>query len=153
MMQSLAPVTPYEGVIAENLIAIEWELLQHRRMRDAGLRMIIRDHIRRAVIKREEAAFEAALEEAWEAHEEAGGTDDDWEEPFSFDKQAAKDMGDALADRAEPARPEDGGGKGEGVFQRPPARRHCTTRPLRRQRVTSRHPRQARHQTLRLDTG
>lgn len=107
MMQSLAPVTPYEGVIAENLIAIEWELLQHRRMRDAGLRMIIRDHIRRAVIKREEAAFEAALEEAWEAHEEAGGTDDDWEEPFSFDKQAAKDMGDALADRADPARPED----------------------------------------------
>ena len=144
-MQSLAPVTPYEGVIAENLIAIEWELLQHRRMRDAGLRMIIRDHIRRAVIKREKAA--------WEAHEEAGGTDDDWEEPFSFDKQAAKDMGDALADRAEPARPEDGGGKGEGVFQRPPARRHCTTRPLRRQRLACRHPRQAGHQAIRLDTG
>ena len=41
LMQSLAPLTPYEGVIAENLIAIEWELVQHRRMRDVGLRAII----------------------------------------------------------------------------------------------------------------
>lgn len=47
-------------------------------MQNAGLRMIIRDHIRRAVIKREEAAFEVELEQACEAHEEAGGTDDDW---------------------------------------------------------------------------
>ena len=38
-------------------------------MRNGGLRVIIRDHIRRAVIKREEAAFEA--------HEEAGWTDAD----------------------------------------------------------------------------
>jgi hypothetical protein len=38
MMQSLGPATPYECVIVDNLIAIEWELLQHRKMRDAGLR-------------------------------------------------------------------------------------------------------------------
>ncbi len=34
----------------ENLIAIKWELLQHRRMRDAGLRKAVRRAIRRAVV-------------------------------------------------------------------------------------------------------
>jgi hypothetical protein len=37
MLASLAPMTPYECVIAENLIAIEWELFQQRRMREASL--------------------------------------------------------------------------------------------------------------------
>ncbi len=37
MMSSLVPLTPSEGVIAENIIAIERELIQHRRMRDMGL--------------------------------------------------------------------------------------------------------------------
>lgn len=106
MMQSLVPVTPYEGVIAENLIAIEWELLQHRRMRDAGLRRTIRSHIRNAVVEREEAAHELAAEEDWEAHEKAGGTEDDWEF-FSFDKEAAEETGDALAARTDPGTPKD----------------------------------------------
>jgi hypothetical protein len=48
MRQSLKPRTPYEAVIAENLIAIEWELLQHRRMREAALRKAIRRAIRTA---------------------------------------------------------------------------------------------------------
>ena len=63
MMQSLAPVTPYEGVIAENLIAIEWELLQHRRMRDAGLRQIIRKAICDAVVAEQEADIAAEVAE------------------------------------------------------------------------------------------
>ena len=50
MRQSLNPGTPYEAVIAENLISIEWELLQHRRMRDAVLRKTIRSAIRDAVV-------------------------------------------------------------------------------------------------------
>ena len=54
MTRALAPMTPYEHVIAENLIAIEWELIQHRRMRDAGLRRIMSDAIRKAVVAREE---------------------------------------------------------------------------------------------------
>ena len=45
MMASLVPFTPYECVIGENLVAIEWELAQHRRMRDAGLRDIIRSDL------------------------------------------------------------------------------------------------------------
>lgn len=68
MMTSLMPLTPYEGVIAENLIAIEWELIQHRRMRDMGLRNIIRDTICEAVVARERAAYEARPNEDWEAH-------------------------------------------------------------------------------------
>ena len=71
MMQSLLPMTPYEGVIAENLIAIEWKLLQHRRMRDAGLRKVVRNHVIEAVVTREEAVHDAELDDAWEAHEAA----------------------------------------------------------------------------------
>ena len=97
MMQSLAPITPYEGVIAENLISIEWELIQHRRLRNAGLRNFIRDRICEAVVAREEAAHEAALDEAFDKHEEVGGTQDDWKEPFSLDQEAAKTKGRALA--------------------------------------------------------
>jgi hypothetical protein len=64
MMQSLLPMTPYEGVIAENIVAIECELVQHRRMRDAGLRRAVSNHVSIAGVKREEAAHEANLEEA-----------------------------------------------------------------------------------------
>lgn len=100
MMQSLLPMTPYEGVIAENLIAIEWELLQHRRMRDAGLRSVVRNHVSKAVVKREEAAHDAKLDEAWNAHEAEGGTEDDWENPFTFDLEAAQAAGQTLAQNA-----------------------------------------------------
>ena len=100
MMQSLRPMTPYEGVIAENLITIEWELLQHRRMRDAGLRKLIKISIQNAVVKREEAIHEEALDDAWEKHAQAGGTNDDWEEPFDFDENKSKTEGAALAKKA-----------------------------------------------------
>ncbi len=97
MMQSLLPMTPYEGVIAENLIAIEWELLQHRRMRDAGMRRVMRDRVCEAVVTREEAAHDAEIDEAYDVHEAEGGTEDDWEEPFSFDLDAAQEVGQTLA--------------------------------------------------------
>ena len=100
MMQALAPLTPYEGVIAENLIAIEWELIQHRRMRDAGLRAAIRDAIIKAVFAREKADHEAKLDTHFDKHTEAGGTQDDWEEPFSFDTDAIRATGAELAAQA-----------------------------------------------------
>lgn len=100
LMQSLAPLTPYEGVIAENLIAIEWELVQHRRMRDVGLRAIIRKAIKQAVLAREEAAHEALLDEHFDKHQEAGGTQDDWEEPVTFDRAAAEATAHELSVRA-----------------------------------------------------
>lgn len=98
-MQSLVPLTPYEGVIAENLISIEWELLLHQRMRDACLRSLIRVAISEAVVAKYKDDHEVALDEAWERHIEDGGNEDDWEEP-SFDTAAAKDAGEDLAARA-----------------------------------------------------
>jgi len=100
MMRSLAPLTPYECVIAENLVAIEWELLQHRRMRDACLRQTIRGAIRDAVVAQRKAAHEDALDEAWDRFIEEGGDEDDWEEPVTFDGEAAERAGDDLATRA-----------------------------------------------------
>ena len=99
MMASLGPATPYECVIAENLIAIEWELAQHRRMRDAGLRDIIRQAICKAVVRQKDAEHDAALDEEWERHEEAGGDEEDWE-PTPFDSDAAEAAGEELAARA-----------------------------------------------------
>lgn len=100
MMASLAPATPYECVIAENLVAIEWELLQHRRMRDAGLRRLIAGAIGAAMVNRRRAEHEDALDAAYDAHFEAGGTDEDWKEPFQFDPDAAQAAGEALAAQA-----------------------------------------------------
>lgn len=99
MMASLGPATPYECVIAENLVAIEWELAQHRRMRDAGLRDIISKAICKAVVRQKHAEHEAALDEDWERHVEDGGDEDDWE-PRRFDREAAEAAGEDLAVRA-----------------------------------------------------
>lgn len=100
MMQSLAPMTPYECVVAENLIGIEWELLQHRRMRDAGLRQHIRKIIKAAVVNKKYDVYYSELEPTWEAHAAAGGTEEDFEVPFEFDREAAETDGDDLAERA-----------------------------------------------------
>jgi len=100
MMQSLLPMTPYEGVIAENIIAIEWELLQHRLMRDMGLRQHIHKAIMAAVIYRQEYLSETELNKSWKAHLAAGGSKNDWKPPHSFDRNAAQAKGNDLAKRA-----------------------------------------------------
>ena len=100
MMRSLTPFTPYECVIAENLIAIEWELLQQRRMRDASLRQQIRAAVCRAVMDRERKTHDAALAAAWDSHVAQGGNKNDWKEPFTFDAAAARKLADDLASRA-----------------------------------------------------
>lgn len=104
MIAMLAPATPYEHVIAEELVDISWELLQHRRMRDTCIRREIHDRICAAVVAQREAAHEAAheaaIEEALEKHAEAGGSDRDWEEPADFDRDAAARAAKAFAERA-----------------------------------------------------
>ena len=100
MMQSLTPTTPYEGVIAENLIAIEWELLQHRRMRDASLRQHIRNSILVAVVAMRKAVHEADMDADFDRHVEQGGDEDEWKEPEEFDVETASHEGDDLAKRA-----------------------------------------------------
>ncbi len=100
VMQVLAPTTPYESVIAENLIAIEWELLQQRRMREADLRRLIRNEICSAVIAEAKATVEEELREARRAHYANGGDGDNWYPPFEFDEEAAESDGEAIAERA-----------------------------------------------------
>ena len=91
LMRSLTPFTPYECVVAENLIAIEWELLQHRRMRDSNLRKVIHEAVRKAVIQREREKHNAALA--------ATGDEGARTTPYKFDEGAAQQMADALAAR------------------------------------------------------
>ena len=105
MMASLSPATPYEGVIAENLVAIEWELAQHRRMRDAGLRDLVRRSICTAVTRQKEAEYDAALDAAWDRHVDAGGDEEDWS-PDDFDRDAAWSAGNSLAARVLSSDPE-----------------------------------------------
>jgi hypothetical protein len=99
---TLVPATPYECVIAENLIAIEWELVQRRRMRDATIRQAIRDKVRVAVIDRYK---KEVRDESWQQHLAAGEAEEDWEEPEPDDfdedelKEAAK-SGNDIAERA-----------------------------------------------------
>lgn len=100
LMRSLVPATPYECVIAENLIAIEWELLQHRRMRDAGLQQKMRKAIRDAVVSKDQSLINAELEEAYDLHIKAGGDDHDWKEPFHLDTEASEEAGYDMAERA-----------------------------------------------------
>jgi hypothetical protein len=89
MIASLHPVTPYECVVAENLIAIEWELVQRRRMRDAELCEDLRFKVKRAVEAYYSGIHEAALDAEWRAFLGAGGDKNDWQEPHLPSKDAA----------------------------------------------------------------
>lgn len=100
MMRSLIPFTPYECVIAENLIAIEWELLQHRCMREASLRNQILSVVYDAAKRSQRIRHEAAVDAAFEKFIEAGGDEDDWEDPFEFDAAAAEAFAEELAEQA-----------------------------------------------------
>lgn len=100
MIQSLGPVTPYKCVIAENLVQIEWDLLQHRAMRDACLLRLIKPAIAKAVRAQKRADYEQALDEAWDEHAEKGAGEDDWEAPFEFDHDEAENTDDDLVARA-----------------------------------------------------
>jgi hypothetical protein len=99
MMRALLPFTPYECVIAENLIAIEWELLQHRRMRLANLRKEIQAVVCAAVIKREQERHEDAIDALWDKYIAAGGDKDKWKDPYPFDEAVARKLADDLAKR------------------------------------------------------
>lgn len=96
MMQSLMPATPYECVVAERLIAIEWELVQHLIMRNACLRQNTIRAVTDAVV-----AFQ---EESWKrrANKKGGsiGKEGARGQKTPFDKQAAMAEGADLAKRA-----------------------------------------------------
>ena len=98
LVRTLVPTTAYEAVIAENLVAIEWELMQHRRMRDATLRKVIRTAIGKAVVTRHHTSWEHQLELSHQRWIEAGNHEDDFE-CEEFDVVTAAEQGDDLARR------------------------------------------------------
>lgn len=100
MMLELVPVSPYEFVIAENLIALEWEMLQHRRMRNTCIREVTRELICKAFVEQREAEHKAEMEAAYLAHVDAGGSGDNWKAPSAFNSDAARIAGQNIAGRA-----------------------------------------------------
>lgn len=106
LMLSLIPFTPYECVVAENLVAIEWELFQQRRMRDTALRKALRQSVYDAVMSLEEYHHDKALDAEWQRFIAAGGDEDEWVDPFEFDKAAAEEKADDLAERATSQEPD-----------------------------------------------
>lgn len=96
LMQSLVPTSPYECVVAEKLIALEWELTQHRTMRNACLRHSAVDAVMHAVV--------SFIEENWKsgANNKGGAITKAkarGQKP-TFDMQAATAEGADLAKRA-----------------------------------------------------
>lgn len=100
MWASLAPATPYECVIAESLVAIEWEILQHRQMRDAAIRMFMRQMIRDAVLRAHLAESGGSAESSLGLDETIGGGGMKLITPAGFDEAAARAAGEDLAERA-----------------------------------------------------
>jgi hypothetical protein len=107
MMEDLAPATPYECVIAENLVSIEWEIVQHRRMRDAGDRSEIRRSIYEAVFKRLWTQHEAVNQASLEQFDTLGPDAVSWTAPSIFNDAEATRNADDLARRAVSFYPEE----------------------------------------------
>ncbi len=80
LFSTLQPKTPYEAVIAENLIAIEWEIFQRRRMRDATLRSMTVTAITDAVVHREKSGWRQAVDAERTAWVAAKEEEDDMED-------------------------------------------------------------------------
>lgn len=100
LLASIDPLTPYECVIAENLISIEWELLQQRRMREASIRASLLRALEYAVKASWKAEYEARLDRLWEDHISRGGDRDDFEITELFDEEGAIDAAKELFARA-----------------------------------------------------
>lgn len=99
LMKDLQPFAPYEMVLAENLIAIEWEMIQHRRMRNQVILNKILDTIWAALVAQRQKQHRentGAAREAWTAagHEPRSFKADE------FDQEAAERAAMSLAHRS-----------------------------------------------------
>lgn len=99
LLRDLQPSNAYQCAVADNLIANEWDQLQHRRKRDRVVAEAMASKIA-------QLAHSAMCDAANEASESAQHDHDDWEEtPFSAD-QAHHDAR-ALAKRARSCDPDE----------------------------------------------
>lgn len=102
LLASLRPAIAYECVVAEKLVAIEWELLQRRRMREASLRKTISEAIFKSAMSCARAIHNAEVNEArdehWDEFIAAGGDGEDWDDPYPFDQDTAEERVAKLVD-------------------------------------------------------
>jgi hypothetical protein len=102
LLASLTPATAYECVVAESLVAIEWELLQRRRMREASLRKTISEAILKSAMSCARAIHNAEVDKArdedWDEFIAAGGDGEEWDDPYPFDQDAAEERVAKLVD-------------------------------------------------------
>ena len=97
---SLAPITAYEATMTESLIAIEWELVERRKMRRDSLQEHVKQMIVAAHLKSAKAIFAEQENDALEAHIEAGGSAQNWRYGYYLDEDIERDEGRDLAERA-----------------------------------------------------
>ena len=97
---SLAPITAYEATMAESLIAIEWELVERRKMRRDSLQEHIKQMIVAAYLKSAKESFAGEEREALEKHVEEGGSAQNWSYGYYLNEDYVKDEGRDLAERA-----------------------------------------------------
>lgn len=100
LLAALAPMTAHECVVAENLVNIEWDILQHRKMAQAQIYSLISSEIQCAYYSWTFNIFEAEMERLWQEFRAAGKSEDDWKDPYEFDKDMAKTNSQDLVERA-----------------------------------------------------
>lgn len=100
LKESLAPLTPYEAAIAENLVRIEWDIVQLRRAQDLRVTRAISNAVADLYVVRGRERHEASLDAAFDEFSAEGGRDRDWSDPVAFDEGAAREAGFELARRA-----------------------------------------------------
>ena len=100
LMEDLAPRTPYECVMAEKLVELEWEIVRHRFMREAGLNRIVRNAIVAAVVAKERAEYDRDVERSQDRWSAAGRDPDDRENAMLWDEELERAKGQALAAEA-----------------------------------------------------
>jgi len=83
-LRDLQPTTALQCTVCENLIANEWDLMQHRRMRDRVIANKLADLVERAAFEALKQAHEDKLDAELQAWVDAGNEESAWEEtPFN----------------------------------------------------------------------
>lgn len=100
LTSSLAPMTPYEAALAENLVSIEWDIVQLRRAQDRRVTRAILKAVADLYVTRSRERHEASLDAAFADFAAEGGRDRDWSDPVAFDEDKAREAGLELAHRA-----------------------------------------------------
>jgi len=100
-LRDLQPTTALQCTVCENLIANEWDLMQHRRMRDRVIANKLADLVERAAFEALKQAHEDKLDAELQAWVDAGNEESAWEEtPFNHNdaRMDATDLAKSFED-------------------------------------------------------